>query len=83
MSASKLTDLSLAEARDGLRQKDFTSEELTQAHISAMEAGRKLNAVILETPEKAIDMAKASDAKLSNEGGGALEGLPIGVKDLF
>ena len=52
MSASKLTDLSLAEARDGLRQKDFTSEELTQAHISAMEAGRKLNAVILETPEK-------------------------------
>ncbi len=83
MSASKLTELSLAEARDGLRRKDFTSVELTQEHIAAMEAGRKLNAVILETPEKALDMAKTSDTKLSTGDGGALEGLPIGVKDLF
>ena len=83
MSASKLTELSLAEARDGLRRKDFTSVELTQEHIAAMEAGRKLNAVILETPEKALDMAKTSDTKLSTGEGGALEGLPIGVKDLF
>ena len=83
MSASKLTELSLSEARDGLRRKDFTSVELTQEHIAAMEAGRKLNAVILETPEKALDMAKTSDTKLSAGEGGALEGLPIGVKDLF
>ena len=61
MSVSKLTELSLAQARDGLRRKDFTSVELTQEHIAAMEAGRKLNAVILETPEKALDMAKTSE----------------------
>ncbi|MEC8029268.1 MAG: amidase family protein, partial [Pseudomonadota bacterium] len=83
MSVSKLTELSLSQARDGLRRKDFTSVELTQEHIAAMEAGRKLNAVILETPEKALDMAKTSDTKLSTGEGGALEGLPIGVKDLF
>ena len=41
MSASKLTELSLAEARDGLRRKDFTSVELTQEHIAAMEAGEE------------------------------------------
>ncbi|MGC6475039.1 MAG: Asp-tRNA(Asn)/Glu-tRNA(Gln) amidotransferase subunit GatA [Parvibaculales bacterium] len=80
---SKLTDLTLAAARDGLKKKDFTATELTKAHIERAEAGSKLNAMVLATPEKALAMAAASDEKLAQGEGGALEGLPIGVKDLF
>ncbi len=80
---SELTDLTLAEARDGLKAKKFTSAELTDAHIDAVEAARGLNAYILETPEKAREMAFASDVKLAKGEGGALEGIPLGIKDLF
>ena len=80
---SELTALSLATARDGLQAGDFTASELVQAHIAEMESARALNAVILETAEQALTMAKASDARLQKGKAGALEGLPIGVKDLF
>jgi aspartyl-tRNA(Asn)/glutamyl-tRNA(Gln) amidotransferase subunit A len=80
---SDLTDLTLAEARDGLKAKKFTAAELTDAHIAAVEKARPLNAYILETPDKAREMAKASDARLAKGEGGALEGIPLGVKDLF
>ncbi|WP_349367647.1 Asp-tRNA(Asn)/Glu-tRNA(Gln) amidotransferase subunit GatA [Salinarimonas sp.] len=78
-----LTDLTLAEARDGLAKKTFSARELTQAHLDAMEKARALNAYVLETPEKALAMADASDARLAEGEAGPLEGLPIGVKDLF
>jgi aspartyl-tRNA(Asn)/glutamyl-tRNA(Gln) amidotransferase subunit A len=48
-----------------------------------MEAARPLNAYVLETPERALAMAKASDARLARGEGGPLEGAPIGIKDLF
>lgn len=78
-----LTRLTLAQARDGLKAKTFTSVELTQAHVDAVARAKELNAYIVETPEKALDMAKASDAKLAKGEGGALEGLPLGIKDLY
>ncbi|HVV41335.1 MAG TPA: Asp-tRNA(Asn)/Glu-tRNA(Gln) amidotransferase subunit GatA [Nitrobacter sp.] len=78
-----LTSLTLAEARDGLAAKSFTSLELTDAHLAAMEQARALNAYVLETPERARDMARAADARLAKGGGGALNGLPLGIKDLF
>ena len=56
-----LTSLTLAEARRGLAAKTFTSLELTDAHLSAIEAARVLNAFVMETPEQARDMAKAVD----------------------
>ena len=55
---SALTKLTLAGALDGLAKREFTSVELTKAHIEAVEAARPLNAFVLETPEKAIEMAK-------------------------
>ncbi|MGJ3263943.1 MAG: Asp-tRNA(Asn)/Glu-tRNA(Gln) amidotransferase subunit GatA [Salinarimonas sp.] len=78
-----LTDLTLAEARDGLAKKSFSSRELTQAHLDAVAEARALNAYVLETPETALAMADASDARLAGGEAGPLEGLPIGVKDLF
>lgn len=78
-----LTRLTLTEARDGLKAKTFTATELTQAHIAAVEKARALNAYVLETPEHALKQAKASDEKLAKGEAGPLEGLPLGIKDLF
>ncbi|PJK28963.1 Asp-tRNA(Asn)/Glu-tRNA(Gln) amidotransferase subunit GatA [Minwuia thermotolerans] len=78
-----LTDLTLAEARDGLTKGDFTSLEITEAYIKAIGTARPLNAFISETPEKAVEMAKASDARRRKGETGALEGVPLGIKDLF
>jgi aspartyl-tRNA(Asn)/glutamyl-tRNA(Gln) amidotransferase subunit A len=78
-----LTSLTLAEARDGLAKKEFTAVELADAHLSAMEKARALNAYVLETPERASAMAKAADARIANGDAGPLEGIPIAVKDLF
>jgi len=77
-----LTALTLAQARDRLRNKDITAAELTDAHIGAVEAGRALNAFVKETPDRAREMARASDARLAKGEGGPLEGIPLGIKDL-
>lgn len=79
----ELTDLTLASARDGLRNKDFTAVELTQAHITAVEEARALNCFVKETPDKALEMAKASDERIAKGEARDLDGLPIGMKDLF
>ena len=80
---SDLLKLTLAEARDKLRAKEITATELTEAYLDAMAQTKDLNAYITETPDKARAMAKASDEKLAKGEGGAMEGLPIGMKDLF
>ena len=80
---SSLTSLTIASAREGLRKKEFSALELTDAYIAAIEKARILNAYIVETPDKAREMAKASDAKLAKGEGGALEGIPLGIKDLY
>ncbi|NTG48838.1 Asp-tRNA(Asn)/Glu-tRNA(Gln) amidotransferase subunit GatA [Agrobacterium rhizogenes] len=81
---SELTSLTIAEARDKLRAKDITATELTEAYLSTIDAvNDQLNAYIKVTPEKARDMAKASDARLAAGKAGALEGIPLGIKDLF
>ncbi|CAA2106481.1 Glutamyl-tRNA(Gln) amidotransferase subunit A [Methylobacterium bullatum] len=78
-----LNELTLAEARDGLKAKDFSATDLAKAHLSAIEAARGLNAYLLETPERALQMADVSDAKIASGEARPLEGLPLGVKDLF
>ncbi|MBN9432355.1 MAG: Asp-tRNA(Asn)/Glu-tRNA(Gln) amidotransferase subunit GatA [Bosea sp.] len=81
--ADDLTALSIAEIRDGLAARSFSAVELTKAYVAAIEAARPLNAYIVETPEKALAMAEASDARLAAGEQRPLEGVPIGVKDLF
>ncbi len=80
---SDLIELTLAEMRDGLKAKKFSAEELARAHIDAMERAGALNAYIAETPEKALEMARESDARIARGEARPLEGVPIGVKDLF
>ena len=80
---TELTSLTLADAREQLRKKVISAAELADAHLAAMEAARSLNAYVLDTPEEARAMAKAADARLARGEGGPLEGIPLGVKDLF
>jgi aspartyl-tRNA(Asn)/glutamyl-tRNA(Gln) amidotransferase subunit A len=80
---TELTSLTLAQARDRLRRREITAAELTDAHIGAVEAARALNAFVKETPDQARAMARASDARLARGEGGPLEGIPLGIKDLF
>ncbi len=78
-----LTSLTLAEARDRLKSRAISSLEITKAHLQAIERAKGLNAFVAVTADKALQMAEASDARLAKKEAGPLEGLPIGVKDLY
>jgi aspartyl-tRNA(Asn)/glutamyl-tRNA(Gln) amidotransferase subunit A len=78
-----LTSLTLTEARDRLRRREFSALDLADAHLAAIEAARALNAFVLETPNQARAMARQSDARLKGGEGRPLEGVPLGVKDMF
>src|SRR5258706_961484 len=78
-----LTSLTLAEARAGLAGKSFTSLELTDAHLAAIEAALTLNAFVRDTPDQARNMARESDARIVKGEGGPLAGIPLAIKDLF
>ena len=81
---SDLNSLTLKAALDGMAAKTFSAEELARSQIAAVEAANPaLNAYILATPDKAIEMARASDARRARGEAGRLEGASIGVKDLF
>lgn len=79
-----LTKLTIAQLRDGFQAKDFTSVEATQAYVSAIEAHNgSFNAYVKTTPDLALEQAVKSDAKIAAGDAGGLEGVPIGVKDLY
>jgi aspartyl-tRNA(Asn)/glutamyl-tRNA(Gln) amidotransferase subunit A len=81
---NELTQLTISEAREKLSQKEISSAELTESYIGAIEAANdSLNAYVALSFDQARSMAKASDERLSAGTGGALEGIPLGIKDLF
>ncbi|PQO23876.1 Asp-tRNA(Asn)/Glu-tRNA(Gln) amidotransferase GatCAB subunit A [Rhodobacteraceae bacterium WD3A24] len=80
---SELTDLTIAEARDALARGDVTSAELTEASLGAIEGAGALNVFIRPTPERAMEQARAADARRAAGDAPAMCGIPVGVKDLF
>jgi aspartyl-tRNA(Asn)/glutamyl-tRNA(Gln) amidotransferase subunit A len=80
---SDLLNLSLIEAKTALASKKISSVELVTAYIKQMESKRSLNAYVLETPEIALAQAKTSDERIQKGTAGSLEGIPLGIKDLF
>jgi aspartyl-tRNA(Asn)/glutamyl-tRNA(Gln) amidotransferase subunit A len=82
-AVEELTAFTLAEAKRRLERGEVSAVELTEAHLRAMEAARDLNAYLLETPERALEMAKKADDRRRQGSAGLLEGIPLAVKDLF
>ena len=80
---SALTGMTISQARDGLKRKDFSAREMAAAYIKAVEAARPLNAFLVETPERALAMAEESDARIAKGNPLPLDGVPVAVKDLF
>ena len=80
---SNLLSLTALQARNGLAKGDFTATELTKAYLAAADETSGLNNYVAMAEERALEMASASDTAYANGTAGALEGLPIGVKDLF
>ncbi len=81
---TELTALTIAAIREGLAKRDFSALELTDAYLKAIEAANPLlNAYIVVTAEKARAMAIAADARIGRGEARALEGVPLGIKDLF
>lgn len=78
-----LTEFTLAEARDKLRAREVSAQELAEAHLSAIGSAKALNAFVVETAERARADAARSDARLAKGEGGILEGIPVAMKDLF
>ncbi len=80
----RLTDLTVAEAAEGLAAGEYSAVELAAAHLQAMTDGRHLNAFVTETPEVALGRAAEADARrAAGQTVGPMDGIPIAVKDLF
>ena len=80
---SDLLNLDLSGAQKALNKKEISSLELTNAYLDAIEKTSSLGAYIDLQKDYALQMAKKSDKKISQGVAGPLEGIPIGVKDMF
>ncbi len=80
---TELTNLTVAEIRDGFRAGDFSAREVAEGFNANVVAARALNAFIVETPEKALEAADAADKARASGDLKPLSGVPIGMKDLF
>ena len=80
MNANELT---IAAARDALREGELSAVDLTHACMVAMDAGDDLNAFVHKTPDIALTQARAADARLKSGDAPAMCGIPLGIKDLF
>jgi aspartyl-tRNA(Asn)/glutamyl-tRNA(Gln) amidotransferase subunit A len=80
---SDLTNLGIAQIRDGVRDGGFSAREVAEAFNAAVEKGRALNAFVVETPELALAAADAADAARASGELKPLSGVPLGIKDLF
>ena len=80
---SELLDLNLVEASKALKNKEISSLELTKAYLKSISDTSSLGAYLEIVEDKAISMAKESDKKLIDGKARPLEGIPIGIKDMF
>jgi len=80
---SEITDLGIAQIRDGFREGDFSAREVAEAFNDAVAAAKVLNAFIVETPEHALAAADAADQERASGSVRPLSGVPLGIKDLF
>jgi len=80
---TKITDLGVIETLEGLKSKEFSSEEVVSEYLKLIQSDSKLNAYIHFNGEKSLLEAKKSDQRRANNNSLPLDGLPIAVKDIF
>jgi len=80
---SELSKLTIAEARDRLRNGDVTAVDLTEACLSEIDGAGALNAFVHKTPEIALERARTADDRIAAGDAPAMCGIPVGIKDLF
>ena len=78
-----LINLTIAQAIKGMKNKDFNATELTKAYIENIEKNKKINAYVTDCSQVALESAKISDEKYLKGTARSLEGIPLGIKDLF
>jgi aspartyl-tRNA(Asn)/glutamyl-tRNA(Gln) amidotransferase subunit A len=79
-----LCNKSLAELAAGLRERQFSSAELTQLYLDRIDArAAELNAFVTIAHESALADARAADRALAAGRAGALTGVPFAHKDIF
>ena len=79
-----MIDLTVSQALEKLKSREISATELTRAYLDRIEKyGTKLNCYITITPERALADAAASDARYASGAPLPLDGIPIGMKDLF
>lgn len=79
-----LNELTLKKAVEGLKNKEFSSTEITQACLDRIKSrNERINAFISVNEEGALDAAKEADKKLAEGETGKLLGVPYGAKDVI
>jgi len=78
----QLHDMTVAELAAGLKAKTFSATEVAQHFVARAQADTTGSFLALN-PEATLAQAKASDARIAAGTGGALEGVPLGHKDIF
>ncbi len=80
---SNITDLTLVETLNGLKNKSFSAKELTESYLDNMQKGKRFNAYVTECADLALEQAEASDKRYANGTNLPLDGIALGIKDLF
>jgi aspartyl-tRNA(Asn)/glutamyl-tRNA(Gln) amidotransferase subunit A len=80
---TELTKLSIKETIAGLKGKKFSATEITNSYIQNIEKNRHLNCFITETFDIALNQAKEADKNIAKGSMRDLEGIPLGIKDLY
>jgi aspartyl-tRNA(Asn)/glutamyl-tRNA(Gln) amidotransferase subunit A len=80
---SSLLTLSATEALAKLAAGEVSSVELTKASLARMETRKHLNAYLTVNAEGALKAAESSDKRRAEGKAGRVEGLPLGIKDLY
>lgn len=78
-----ITKLTIHELLNGLQKKEFTAVELTEAYLENMQSGKHYNAYVTECGERALEQAAQADKHYADNSNRSLEGIPLGIKDLF
>ncbi len=80
-----ITELTVHELREKLKNKELTVTEITQAYIDRMnEKEKDVQAFITELKEEGLKQAKEIQERIDNgEKVGELAGIPIGIKDII